>query len=245
MKNIFFITLFFIGNSFQSNGQPPLYDDLLIYFADGNYEKLVDKAEGYIASDKTKNDALPYLYASKGYFEMSKDQIYKDDFPKAYNDAIGNAGKCMKKDKDGSVYSDNIAFFTDIKIAVVEEIRNMVDAGDYSRLRGTVMKLQKLDPNDVGSYFILTAAQYQIKDKSSAKITYQEAQTRLDAVESVDSWRPVDFEVLRIGVFEYANYLLTLSQCADAKKLLNQVKQWYEDDEIFMAKYNEIVNGNC
>ncbi len=245
MKNTFLLFLFFVGCTFGAQAQAPDYDDLLIYFADGDYEKLVDKAQKYKDGDDTKNDALPYLYASKAFYEMSKDQVYKDDFPKAFNDAIGDAGKAVKKDKDGSVYSDNVAFFTELKSAVIEEIRNMVDAGDYNRLRGTVMKLQKLDPTDVGSYFLLTACQLQIKDKTGAKLTLKEAQERLDAVESVDGWRPVDFEMLRMGIYEYAAFLHSARQCDKAKEIMNKVKQWFEDDEIFMAKYDEIVNSPC
>lgn len=241
MKNLLFLMLIITGLS--ASAQPPNYDDLLIYFADGDYEKVVDKAEKYMADDKTKNDALPYLYSAKANFEMSKDQKFLDDFPKAFNDAIGNAGKAIKKDKDGEMYADNEPFFTTLKEAVVEEIKNMVDAGDYSRLRGSVMKLQRLDPNDVGSYFLLTAAQYQIKDKGSAKITLKEAQLKLDEIQSVDGWREVDFEMMRIGVFEYSLYLVQMRQCDKAKELLNKVKQWFEKDEIFMSKYDEIVNG--
>jgi hypothetical protein len=245
MKNTFFLFLFFVGFAFSAQAQAPDYDDLLIYFADGDYEKLVDKAQKYKDGDDTKNDALPYLYASKAYYEMSKDQIYKDDFPKAFNDAIGDAGKAVKKDKDGSVYADNVAFFTELKTAVIEEIRNMLDAGDYNRLRGSVMKLQKLDPADVGSYFLLTACQLQIKDKTGAKITLTEAQKRLDAIESVDNWRPVDFELLRIGVYEYASYLVGMKQCDKAREIMNKIKQWFEEDEVFLAKYDEIVNSPC
>ncbi|MFT5821417.1 MAG: hypothetical protein ACI8ZM_002670 [Crocinitomix sp.] len=243
MKNLFFLFLFTIGCSFQASAQPPNYDDLLIYFADGDYEKLVSKAEKYIGNDKTKRDALPYLYCSMGYFEMSKDDIFEEDYPKAYNQAIGMAGKGLKKDKDGSMYADNIKYYTKIKESVVEEIQNMVDGQDYSRLRGTVMKLQRLDPADVGSHFLLAACQFQIKDKGSAKITSKEAQLRLDAVESVEDWREVDMDMLRIGVIEYARYFKQARQPEISKKILNKVKQWYEDDEAFMAEYDDIVNG--
>jgi hypothetical protein len=70
MKNTFFLFLFFVGFAFSAQAQAPYYDDLLIYFADGDYEKLVDKAQKYKDGDDTKNDALPYLYASKAYYEM-------------------------------------------------------------------------------------------------------------------------------------------------------------------------------
>lgn len=243
MKNLFFLFIFTIGCSFQVSAQPPNYDDLLIYFADGDYEKLVSKAEKYIGNDKTKKDALPYLYCSMGYFEMSKDDIYDEDYPKAYNQAIGMAGKGLKKDKDGSMYADNIKYYTKIKESVVEEIQNMVDAQDYSRLRGTVMKLQRLDPADVGSHFLLAACQFQIKDKGSAKITSKEAQARLDAIESVEDWREVDFTMMRIGVMEYARYFVKMRQPDRADMIMNKVKQWYEEDETFMEEYDAIVNG--
>lgn len=242
MKNLFFLLLFIAGFAYQASGQPPLYDDLLIYYADGNYEKLVSKAEKYIGNDKTKNDALPYVYCARGNFEMSKDAKYDDDYPKAFNNAIGFAGKAIKKDKDGSMYAEHEGFYTDMKIAVVEEIKNMVDVQDYSRLRGTVLKLQRLDPSDVGSHFLLCAAQYQIKDKGSAKLTLKKAQEKLDAIESTDNWRTIDFEMMRIGILEYANYLMQARQPEKAKEILGKVKQWFEKDEIFMEKYDEIVN---
>ena len=234
-----------LGFAFEGSAQPPLYDDLLIYYADGDYEKLVSKADKYIGNDKTKNDALPYLYSSKGNFEMSKDQKYDEDYPKAFNNAIGMAGKAIKKDKDGSMYSEHENFYTDLKTSVVEEIKNMVDQEDYSRMRGTVMKLQRLDPADVGSHFLLCAAQYQIKDKGSAKLTLKKAQIKLDEIESVDSWREIDFEMMRIGVSEYAKYLVKMRQCDKAKDILNKVKQWFEEDEDFLRMYDDIVNGSC
>lgn len=243
MKNLFFLFIFTIGCAFQASAQPPLYDDLLIYFADGDYEKLVAKAEKYIGSDKTKKDALPYLYASKGYFEMSKDEIFLDDYPKAYNNAIGMAGKALKKDKDGSMYAEQIPYYTTIKSSVVEEIQNMVDQQDYSRLRGTIMKLQRLDPADLGSSYLLAACQYQIKDKGSAKVTTKVAHAKLDAIESVEGWREVDFQMLRIGVMEYARYFVKMRQKDVADEVMNKVKQWFEDDETFMSEYDAIVNG--
>lgn len=241
MKQLF-LSLFLVGTFSTAFSQPDDYDDLLIYFADGNYEKVVDKAQKYFSKDNTKNDALPYLWSAKANFEMSKDQQYDEDFPKAFNNAISFAGKALKKDKKGIIYDEHKVFYTDLKTAVVEDIKNLVEGGEYSKLRGSVLKLQRLDPNDVGSYYLLAAAFYQIKDKSSAKIKLKEGQARLDAVESTDDWRDIDKEVLRIGIIEYANYLVQVRQIDKAKEVLGMVKQWFENDEIFMMKYDEIVN---
>ncbi|WP_139134247.1 hypothetical protein [Crocinitomix algicola] len=244
MKNLF-LFLILTTFAFNANTQPPYYDDLLIYYADGNYEKLISKAEKYMGNDDTKNDPWPYLYSSKANFEMSKDQQYEEDFPKAFNDAIGDAGKAIKKDKTGEVYDREKAYFTELKEYIVEEIKNMVDIEDYSRLRGKVMKLQRMDPTDIGSYYLLAACQYQIKDKGGAKISFNKGQEKLDLVESVEDWRDIDFEMMRLGVIEYCNYMVQNRLCDNAKKLLNQVKQWYEDDEIFMNYYDDVVNGGC
>ena len=241
MKKLFLI-IFAGALTFNVNGQPPMYDDLLIYFADGDYVKLVSKAEKYMSDSDTKSDPLVYLYASKGNFEMSKDQKYEEDFPKAYNDAIKNAGKALKNDKDGSVFDEHKKYFTELKEAVVEELRNMVDVGDYSRMRGTIIKVQRLDPTDVGSQYLMAAAKYNLKDKSGGKEALKEAEAALAEVTSVEDWREVDLLMLRMGVLEYSKYLIDARQPDGAKTLLGKVKQWFEEDEIFMEFYNEYVN---
>lgn len=70
----------------------------------------------------------------------------------------------------------------------------------------------------------------------------KEGEALLNEVESIEDWRDIDKEVLRIGVLEYVNYLVGIRQIDKARDMLGQVKQWYEDDDIFMATYNDVVN---
>ena len=243
MKNLVLLVLFVTGVVFNSTAQPPTYDDLVIYFADGDYEKLLKKAEKYTQKDDTKNDALPYYWLAKTNFEMSKDQKWKEDYPKAYNDAIRFAGNALKKDKDGQVYEKYEEFFTELKIAVVEDIKNMVDQQQWMRLRGSIAKLHRFDRDDVGSYFLKAGAELFNQNKSGSKLTAQEAYERLEEVKSMENWRPIDKEMLRIGVITYASALIDeLQQTEEAKKLLGRVKQWLEDDQQFMAYYDKVVN---
>lgn len=239
MKNVIFLGLFLIGFAFKANAQPPYYDDLVILYADGSYEKLLKKAEKYTLKSDTKNDPLPYLYLSKANFEMSKDAIYDEDYPRAFNDAIGYAGKCIKKDKEGLVAEEYEDYFVDLKSTCVEDIRNLVESSDFNRLRGSIMKLQRFDKKDIGSWFLMTAAQYRIKDKGSAKITYKEAMAKLDALESTDSWKTVDFAMFRMGVLECAKYFVELGQTDRVKDILGKTKQWMENDEEFMTFFNQ------
>ena len=225
-----------------ATAQPPHFDDLVILFADGSYEKLLKEAEKYTMSDKTANEPLPYFYLARANFEMSKDGDFAESFPRAFNDAIGFAGKCMKKDKEGFVYEEHIDFFTDLKVACVEECTNLVELQDFNRLRGSILKIQRFDDKDVGSWFLMTACQYRIKDKGGAKITLVTANEKLNAVTSTEKWRSVDFALFRMGVIEYAKYLYDMQMTEAYKDILGRTKQWLENDEEFMAFYNELIN---
>lgn len=243
MKKLALLLLFIVGSVINANAQPPGYDDLVIYYADGDYERLLKTAEKYTLKDDTKKDAIPFLYLAKCNFEMSKDQKWLERYPKAYNDAIRFAGNTIKKDKEGVVYQENIQFFTDLKTAVVEDIKNLVDEQAYMKLMGYIAKLHRFAKDDLGSYFLKAGAQYMEKDKSGGKISQQEAWARLEEVQSVDDWRPIDFEMLRIGVIVYCDAQINEMRQPDAAKdLLGRVKQWLEKDPIFMAYYDKIVN---
>jgi hypothetical protein len=112
------------------------------------------------------------------------------------------------------------------------------------KLMGYIAKLHRFDKKDIGSYFLKAGAQYMEKDKSGGKITTKEAWEKLDAVENVDNWRPIDLEMLRIGVIVYCDAMYdVMRQDQAAKDLLGKVKQWLENDEEFMAYYNRRING--
>lgn len=243
MKKLAFLLFLVFGVVFKIEAQPPLYDDLLILYADGNWEKLLKQAEKYTQKDDSKKDALPFFYLAKCNFMMSKDQAWTEKYPKAFNDAIRYAGNAIKKDKEGIVYEENLDFFTDLKVAVVEDIKNLVEEGSYAKLMGYIAKLHRFNKDDVGSYFLKAAAQYQEKDKGGAKLSQQEAFERLEAAEDIDSWRLIDKEMLKIGVMEYCNAQINvMRQPQPAKDLLGKVKQWLEHDEQFMAYYDSIIN---
>lgn len=244
MKKLVLLLVLVAGFVYQADAQPPAYDDLIIHYADGNYEKLLKRAEKYTLNPKTKKDALPFLYLAKCNFEMSKHQQWLDKYPKAFNDAIRFAGNARKKDKDGTIYADNVQFFTDLKTAVVEDIKNLVAEESFMKLMGYIAKLHRFNRDDLGSYFLKAGAQFMEKDKSGGKITTKEAWARLELVENVDAWRPIDFEMLRVGVIVYCDSQINIMrQPQNAKELLGRVKQWLEEDEDFMAYYDKVVNG--
>ena len=141
----FTLLFFFIGAfTFLSNAQPPEYGDLNVYYADGNYEKLIKAAMKYTTGDKTRKHALPYLYLSMANLEISKGGDLAEKYPRAFKDAIKYAGKCIQKDKEGTVYAQNIPHFTKCKKGVFEQMRNLAESNDYGRLTGVIPLMEKI-----------------------------------------------------------------------------------------------------
>lgn len=256
MKKIALILL--VGlTALTAKAQSPDYQDLNIYFADADYEKLISKAEKYTQGDDTRKDALPYLYLSKANYEISKggDQELAEEFPRAYKDAIKYASKAIQKDDEArSVYTMHIAHFTNLKKAVFEEIRNLVGTDDWGRLLGSIPLMEKLEKEEVGAAFLKAVAKYQRGDRSGYKIEQKEALALFEAmdtgslvmsdddtVEQADK-KKIDREVFKFGVLQYAKLLVQLEEVSEARNILGKVKQLYEKDENFMAEYNKIVN---
>lgn len=255
MKNIFLLLLFVGAFIVNANAQPPKFDDLVVLFADGNYEKLLKKAEKYTQSDKTKKNPIPYLYLSKGNYEIAREGgDLLDKFPKASRDALKYAGKCISKDKDGMVYKENLAYFTTLKLSIVEEIRNLVDVQEWTKVSGKLLAIKKVDKNDIGHHYLAAALAYHTKDRkkfvSEAKIADEmlanadPSQFTINEDDDVDinEKKKADLEMLKIGVMAYADALVLSRQEAKAKDLMGKVAQWYEKDEEFKTKYDEIVN---
>src|SRR5690606_29310235 len=123
-KLLLFTTMLLMGaSSFAQE-----YEELLVMYADGDYDKLVKTAESYTIKDKTKNDPVPYYWLAKGLYAMSKDAEYtsQDKYKNAYKDAITAIGKLQRKDKDGSIYSQYRDFFSEFKLSLYEVIENEI-----------------------------------------------------------------------------------------------------------------------
>ena len=72
----------------------------LVLLVNEDYKDCFNKSVKYTLKDKTKKDPLPYLFAAKASFEMSRDHKYTEEFPKAFKTAMSYAAKYRKKDKE-------------------------------------------------------------------------------------------------------------------------------------------------
>lgn len=224
------------------NAQAPGYDDLKILYADANYEKLVKVAENYTLKEDLKKDPIPFIWLAKGLYKISLSGSDDEKYKTAYKDAIGAMGKALKNDKDGTLLSDHQEFIDEFQNSLVEMINNDLAAKDYNKASGWVIKYYKITRNPVGAKYLDGAAKYRKADKGGANTLWKEAETMLSKITSIEDWSEADKTMLKIGVLQTAECYIAGKQMEKAKSALNKIAQWYEEDEEFKAKYDELIN---
>ncbi len=224
------------------NAQPPSYDDLKILYADANYEKLVKVAEKYTDKDDTKKDPIPYYWMAKGLYKVSLLGTEDEAFKNAYKDAINYLGKALKYDSEGSINSEFEDFVYEFQMSLVERIKNDIAAGDSRKAYVWILKYNKASRNTVGALFMEGANKYASKDRAGARSAWKEAEEELEKLDGLDGFSPADRELLKVGILWTAESYISMRQEDMAKELLGKVAQWFEGDEEFKEKYDEIVN---
>lgn len=240
MKKLLFLFLLLSANF--SMAQPPAYDDLLMYYTDEQWEKLIKAAEKYTLKEETKSDPIAYLWLAKGLYKMSLSGNTDETYKNAYKDAITAMGKFTKLDKSGSAKSSNEKFVEEFKSSLVETISN--ELGNPKKAVSWVTKYYKLDPKSMGTKYLEAACKYLDADKSSANVLWKEAEVMMtDATKNgIDSYSVSDKQMLKLGILKTVECYVASRQTEKAKVLLGKVAQWFEDDEDFKAVYDDVVN---
>ncbi|MGB0933909.1 MAG: hypothetical protein ACPGU5_06475 [Lishizhenia sp.] len=240
MKKLLTLALLAIGFGIFAQDE---YEDLLILKADNNWDKLIKVSAGYTEKDKTKNDPLPYYYLAVGLYNISFDADRDmGKYKNAYKDCLSTIGKFIRKDKDGAVFSDKREFFSEVKISLVETIKNDIEAGDYRKAFSWVTKVYKFDRYELGAKYLEGACKYNAGDKSTARYKWKEADEIFETIESINDWKEEDLDLLKLGVMESAKCMVASRQNDKAKEMLDKVAPWFEDDKDFKSKYDEIIN---
>lgn len=222
--------------------QAPEYDDLRILYADGDYEKLVRASEKYTNNDKTKSDPLPHMWMGRGLYKVSLSGTDDENYKNAYKEAIGEVGKSIKYDKDGSVQAEYAEFYEEFTNSLVETIRNEIDVKDYKKANTWILKYYKINLKSVGAKYLDGVCKYRNSDKGGANTAWKEADNMLKTVSDINDWSKAEKDMLMMGVIQTAECYLSSKQTEKAKAVMGKVAQWYEGNEDFKAKYDEIVN---
>lgn len=234
--------LFFFLTTLVATAQAPDFDDLKILYADANYEKLIKVAENYTMKDELKKDPIPFIWLGKGLYKISLSGTDDEKYKSAYKDAIAAVAKAMKNDNDGTLLVDHQEFIDDFQASLVELINNDLAAKDFNKASGWVIKYFKITRNPVGAKYLDGASKYRKTDKGGANTAWKEGETLLATITSIEEWSDADKDLLKIGVLQTAECYILSKQKEKAKTLLNKIAQWYEEDEEFKTKYDELVN---
>jgi len=220
--------------------QAPEFKDLLSMYVDEKYPRLLQKAEGYTLNEKTKKEALPYLFMSMGYYKMSMIDKYKADYPDSFNQSLKYLSKYAKIDKTkekGTEYGD---FFIDIRKAIISEAEIMNDQQKYTKSKTLYKYLIDLDPNDAGAFIMQGMTFTAIKSKKEAETAFKAAKELL----SNDKCSVSDKDqkaFLKNALIEYANSLNGQSKKSEAVEWLDLGKKHFEEDKEYQVNYSSIV----
>ncbi|MCO5260783.1 MAG: hypothetical protein M9916_11610 [Crocinitomicaceae bacterium] len=242
MKNIISTLVLLLSFSYMF-GQKE-YDYLRILYADGNYEKLAKQADKITNDDKTKKDALPYLWLSKALYKIHMSGNADPVFKNAYKESINALGKCIKFDKSGAVFSDedNKEYLEMMQGSLVEQINNELLTQNYRKSFSWANTYKKISQNLLGSMYFEGAVKFRTDDRSTGMALWKQADALLKDISSIDSWTKGDKDLLRIGIVQTAECYVSMKKVDLARNLLNKIAQWYEGDDVFKEAYDAIVN---
>jgi len=231
------------------------YMDLLALITDEKYEKCLYKCEKLMAGEKTKKEPLPYLYASMCYYEMSRDNKYNEDYPKAFKSALSYLGKYRKKDKSYEYREDAEDYIENIKIILLEEVENNALAGTEKSAKKTASLMKKViafDPNDYGAQLIQGLNYILSKNKTEGKRVVAEAMKKIKTIGTDIEFGDLTESqqlYLKYALMEYAKFQLPIDPVA-AKETINLGHQFFyekrddcliDDNSDFKELYDKIT----
>lgn len=221
------------------------YDELKILFADGNYEKLLDRAIKITENDKRKQESAAYFWAAHALYKISITGETDEKYKNAYQEAIAYLGKGLKydiKSNDRASILEFDEFLEEFQLSLQIRIMNEWEQQLPKKAYSLAIKYVKITENPVGAKYMAGACKLLDGDQGTSRTLWTDADKLMEGIESIDSWGQADKDILMNGILASAEALKTKRQIDKAKILLNKAAPWFEGNEVWQAKYDEIVN---
>ena len=222
--------LFFLYISPTLQAQEKEYEDLWVLYIDEDYEKLEKKAVSLTENDKTRKEAMPYLFAAMANYEMSKDEKYAEAYPKAFKDACKYAARWRKKDKEGVYVYDNKDFISELRESAMEEAEGYLEDGSYSKAKSYYKYMTEFGPEDPGSWLVYALVQKKLNDFGGNQESLGLFEETMANVSKLDK---VSMRLLKYALIRYSEDLYREGKKSDAKAMMSKGKDHFADDKEF------------
>ncbi len=236
-KLLTILTFAFIGLSSIAQGD---YDDLLEMLVDEQYEKLLYKAEKYTLTDKTKKDALPYLYMSMAYYEISKDEELSVKIPKSFKQSLKYAAKFRSKDKEDTYFAEYQEFLDQLREGAVQEADPSMDQGKYTGAKLYYKYLVKLDESDPGAWTLQGYVELRLKAKKESAASLEMVKTILSE-QGCGHLSDVQMDIFKRGLIMLAEGLDEMGERSEAKAWLELGFEYFKEDNEYLVTYDQIA----
>ncbi|MBZ0207190.1 MAG: hypothetical protein K8H89_12755 [Flavobacteriales bacterium] len=240
-KKVAFCLLFLLPY-LPASAQGKPYDDLLVLYVDEDYEKCVYKAERYVDRKDSHRDALPYLYASMCYFEMSKIPKYQemDEYKRADRDALKWAAKYRRKDKNMEFFADFEDYWSELNTVAQEVGMNFLDEKSYSKAKSQFQRMTRYNPENPGAWAMLALTQKKMKAARDAKESTEKFHEALNAVPVVDRLPLDQRKLLLEGLVRTAEDQEKSGDLTAAKATMDLGEGYFMENPEFKALYQEL-----
>jgi hypothetical protein len=227
--------------SAAASAQKHVYEDLLVLFVDEKFEKCIAKAEGYTVADATKKDALPYLYISMCLFEMSKQEKYAADYPKAARDAAKWAEKYRKKDKDKEFFGNYEDYWAELNTASFQAGENLLDdPKGLSKAKQIFDGMVGYYPENPGAWLMLAMSQYKSNMVKEGDISVAEFDKAFSAAGDPATLPKDQQTLLKNAIIRYADYLVGKGQRDRARSYAAKVKDAFINEADFKGLWDSL-----
>ncbi len=239
MKHILTIATFLLGSA--SFAQKHVYEDLLVMYVDEKYDKCIAKAEGYTMADDTKKDALPFLYMSMCFFEMSKREQYAVDYPHAARDAMKWAEKYRKKDKEREFFANYEDYWAELNTTATQTGENLLDdPKGLSKAKQIFDAMTGYYPENPGPWLLLAMSQYKSNLAKEGDLSVAQFDKVIAAAGDL-STLPRDQKVtLKNALIRYADYLTSKGMRDRAKQYAALGKDVFMEEADFKGLWESL-----
>lgn len=211
---------------------PDNYGPILFMIIDKDLEKALNKAEKYTNRNKTKRHPEPYILASMAYYEISKDESMREDYPRAFRNAIKNAYKGARYDKENEYLPEYSQYITELKVEIMKEARFYYDEGTWRKSVSYAKYVTRIDPDDLGALLLKGVGEIKSRNEFQAEKTLEEA-AEIAKSSSPSSFNSELLPFLRFGIMEYAEIMKERGEKDKAKPVLALGEQTFEEDTEF------------